>query len=307
MKGRVRRIRCFAKINLGLEVLSARDDGYHDLRTILHTIDLHDTLEMAPARDLSLRIEYAWPEGTGCELPADGTNLILKAASAAGVKGVRFTVTKRIPAGAGLGGGSSDAAGVLLALAEIEGRRRDPRELHETAAKVGSDVPFFLYGGGALALGRGDQVYPLPEGPPIHLVLGFGPDPLDTASVYAAWDDLLTSTDNICRVNNFAAWSTVRGDERPFVANDLEEAAIRLRPSLKDLRNTMETTGARSVSMTGSGSAFYGLFEDAPSASEGARRVREAGFGAVTARSLGRRERDLSLWERREDASGRPA
>jgi 4-diphosphocytidyl-2-C-methyl-D-erythritol kinase len=302
-----RRVRCFAKINLGLHVIGVREDGFHEIRSILHTIDLHDTLEVAPAPDLSLDVRLETPAGPRCEVPSGGDNLVLKAARAAGLRSLRFTLTKRIPPGAGLGGGSSDAAAVLLALEEIEGRPRDPRSVHALAASLGSDVPFFLHGGAALALGRGEEIYPLPDAPPLDLVVAFAPEPLSTAGVYGAYDRLLTSTDNMCRVNDFAAWPIGRGDERPFIANDLEEAAIRLRPSLKDLRATMEATSARAVSMTGSGSAFYGIFADAASASEGARKIRESGFAAVTARSLGRAERGRALWDRNERAPVAPA
>ncbi|MCI0589118.1 MAG: hypothetical protein L0323_20060, partial [Planctomycetes bacterium] len=130
MSGPSRRIRCFAKINLGLQVLGARGDGYHDVRTVLHTIDLHDTLEVSEARELSLRIRHEGPEGAGVDVPPDASNLVLRAAAAAGAHGARFELVKRIPAGAGLGGGSSDAAGALLALADLDGGARDLRGLH---------------------------------------------------------------------------------------------------------------------------------------------------------------------------------
>jgi 4-diphosphocytidyl-2-C-methyl-D-erythritol kinase len=289
----LQRMRCFAKVNLGLQVTGRRDDGLHDLRSVLHTIDLHDTLEYRPAAGLSLRVTCeGMASGTG---PADGPdNLVLRAAAAAGLEGGEFTLTKRIPAGAGLGGGSSDAAATLLAV------RPDLEmgELHRIAAGLGSDVPFFLYGGACLALGRGDEIYPLPEQTDLHLALAFPGHSLSTPEVYRAWDDSLTSDRNPGRVNDFAAWSGAGGDGIPGIANDLEEAAIRIRPSLKDLRSTLERSGARAVAMTGSGSAFFGIFDDARSAKEGARRVGEAGFTATAVRSISRAERDREVRER---------
>ena len=294
MRGGPGRIRCFAKINLGLRVLARRDDGFHELRSVLHTIDLHDTLELLPSEKLSLEIRY---EGTLVEaggVPEGDENLVMKAARAAGAVSGRLVLTKRIPAGSGLGGGSSDAAGALMALA---GARLPQGRLHELAASLGSDVPFFLYGGAALALGRGEEVYPLEEGPQLHLVLGFPGQPLSTPEVYRAWDDSLTSPRRPDKLSDFAPWGLSRGEEAPAVANDLEEAAIRIRPSLKKLRSTLDRSGARAVAMTGSGSTFYGIFGDATSAREAARRVEEAGFAAIATRSLGREERTRCLWE----------
>lgn len=296
-----RRIRCYAKVNLGLQVVRRREDGFHDLRTVLHTIDLHDTLEVLPGDGLSLAIRTEGP-AAGERLPQGPTNLVLRAARAAGARERSFKLVKRIPAGAGLGGGSSDAAGALLALDRAG--EVPLRESHRRAATIGSDVPFFLYGGAALALGRGEEIYPLPDGPPLHLVLAFPGQPLSTLEVYEAWDDLLTSSGNPGRVSDFAPWCLVRGNDVPGVANDLEEAAIGIRPSLKDLRSTLERSGARAVAMTGSGSTFYGIFDDETSAREGARRVEEAGFSAITSRSVGREERDRSLWEDESPGAG---
>jgi 4-diphosphocytidyl-2-C-methyl-D-erythritol kinase len=289
MGGKVTRLRCFAKVNLGLRVLRRRDDGYHDLRSVMHTIDLHDTLEIRPAKARSLEIRYQWAGGAREDLPADGRNLVLKAARTARARGHAFTLTKRIPAGAGLGGGSSDAA-------RISPDPPSAMVLHGQAASVGSDTPFFLYGGAGLSLGHGDDVYPLPNGPVLHLVLAFPAVSLSTPEVYEAWDRLLTSPGNTCRVNDFAPWCLVRGKESPSVANDLEEAAIRLQPPLKELRSTLETSGARAVAMTGSGSAFYGIYRDEDAAALGAQQVRDGGYDAVTARTLSREERDRLLW-----------
>ncbi len=300
MTRRTLTLRCHAKINLGLRVLGVRQDGYHDVRTVLQVIDLHDTLQVSPARKLALEIGYEWADGSRQEIPADASNLVLKAAAAlrkpmAG-RGAAFRLTKRIPAGAGLGGASSDAAAALLALDRLQGLSLGPSDLHRAAASVGSDVPFFLYGGACLALGRGEEVYPLPDGPALDLVVAFPGEGLATEEVYRAWDSLLTSSGNVSKVNDFAPWCLVLRGGSPGVANDLEAASLEVRPSLGRLRGVLDAAGATAVSMTGSGSAFYGVFTGAEAAADGARRVREAGFIAVTARSLGRAERDRALW-----------
>ncbi len=293
-------IRCYAKVNLGLRILGRRSDGYHEIRSLLQTIDLHDTLEAAPGSGFRLEVV---PDEAGLpltDLPPVPGNLVMKAADALrerlGDRGAAFRLRKRIPVQSGLGGGSSDAAAALLALDRLHGLRMKPAEMHEVAASLGADVPFFLLGGAGLALGRGEEVYPLPDGPPMHMVVAVPGEGNATVAVYEAWDRLLTSPDKACRMNDFAPWSLAIRGGTAGLANDLEEAAIRLRPALRELRRTLENSGTRSVAMTGSGSAFIGLCEGEEAAATAARLAREAGYDAITAKSLGRGERDRTLW-----------
>ena len=158
------RLRALAKINLDLRVLHKRPDGYHEIRTVFQTISLADLIdvEFTPARRTAVEIHGAF------EIP---DNLIAKAAKLVldairVTASVQFQVRKRIPMGAGLGGGSSDAAAILLALPAMAGRALPLPRLMELAAEIGSDVPFFLLGGAAVALGRGTELYPLPDRPP---------------------------------------------------------------------------------------------------------------------------------------------
>jgi len=178
------RLRALAKINLGLRVLHKRADGFHELRTVFQTISLADTLdvEFEPSRRTAIEI-------TGCDNIPD--NLVARAAGAAmdamKLTGkVRFHLTKRIPMGAGLGGGSSDAAAVLLALPVLAGRELALEELVALGAQLGSDVPFFFLGGTALGLGRGTELYPLPEMPAEPLVLVAPAIHVSTAEAYGA-------------------------------------------------------------------------------------------------------------------------
>jgi 4-diphosphocytidyl-2-C-methyl-D-erythritol kinase len=290
-------IRCYSKINLGLQVLRSRPDGYHEIRTILHTLELHDTLEVQKGSRNSLEIAIDGPLDDS--IPEDGENLVLKAADVLEEKlegrGTAFRLTKRIPSGAGLGGGSSDAAGVLMALNHLYDLGIRPIEMHRMAAELGADVPFFLYGGAALGLGTGTEVYPLPDGPDLPLVIAFPDEGLATPEVYQAWDNSLTSPDKPYSMSDFAPWCLVLRGERPGVANDLEEAALRLRPSLKGLRTTLEASGAYAVAMTGSGSAFFGLFGNDSDANAASQRARKAGYSALRSRTLGREARDRSL------------
>ena len=161
-------IKAYAKINLTLEVLSEREDGYHEITTILQTISLHDLLTIEPAPDIQLL----------CDVPelAGDDNLVFKAAlllkETGGYKdGTKIHLEKNIPVAAGLGGGSSDAAAVLRGLNELWGLGFSLEELTPLAAQLGSDVPFFLYGGTALATGRGEKINPLADIPETDLVV----------------------------------------------------------------------------------------------------------------------------------------
>jgi 4-diphosphocytidyl-2-C-methyl-D-erythritol kinase len=294
-------IRCHAKVNLGLRVLDVRPDGYHDVRTVLQTIDLHDVLEVRPSRSLTLDLVAEGGDPAGEPVPGGPDNLVLKAAASLedvlGGRSAAFRLTKRIPAGSGLGGASSDAAGALLALDRLHRLGLPRAELRRRAASLGSDVPFFLFGGTCLALGRGDEVYPLPAAPGrLHLAIGFPGSGLRTSDVYAGWDRLLTSGRNMSRMSDFAAWCPVLRGERPGVANDLEDAALSLRPDLRRLREALEAPDVTAVSMTGSGSAFFALCTGREAARKGAGRARRAGYSAVTATSLSREERLRTMW-----------
>ena len=312
MKRGVLRIRCFAKINLGLKVLARRSDGYHEIRTILQTIDLHDDLRIEPASSFSLKIRIEGAGARGHAVPIDQTNLVLMAskllAKRLGGRCAAFTLTKRIPAGAGMGGASSDGAAALIALDRLFGLGLSASEMHVAAGSLGSDVPFFLYGGACLAIGLGEEVFPLPDGPRLNLARGVPEVGLGTPEVYKAWDDLLTSPGKISRVNDFAPWCLVLHGESPTVANDLEEAAVGLCSDLRALRSALETAGSSAVAMTGSGSAFFGIFTAEAGARKAAAALERTGFAAFTAKSLSRAERDAELWvedpPRRSDGEG---
>src|SRR4051812_14921304 len=156
------RVRAFAKLNLSLEVLDKRPDGFHNIRTVFQTISVHDILTIQVRRSRKSRIELQ----SSVEIP--GPNLITRAAEAVleasgKTASLRFDLQKRIPMGGGLGGGSSDAAAVLLALPRMLNTSIPLERLIATAATLGSDVPFFLLGGTAVGLGRGTELYPVPD------------------------------------------------------------------------------------------------------------------------------------------------
>ena len=168
------RIPAFAKVNLCLDVLGKRADGYHELRTIFHTVTLQDTLRFRPRRAQGIELHIEGNEQLSQE--AAEKNLVYRAVDALRRElkirpGVEILLQKKIPAGRGLGGGSSDAAAALLGYLQFTGKKIGSVRLMEIAAGLGADVPFFLLGGRALGIGKGDEIYPLPDIPKLTLLI----------------------------------------------------------------------------------------------------------------------------------------
>jgi 4-diphosphocytidyl-2-C-methyl-D-erythritol kinase len=270
-----------AKINLGLRVLGRRDDGYHLLESLFVPIDLADEvridlttglptevgLSLAPAADAA---------GEGLEaIPEDDRNLAWRAAArfleATGLAArVRITLTKRIPAAAGLGGGSSDAATVLRLLQELVGAPLSPEALADLALSLGADVPFFLDPKPALVTGIGEHVEPVRDLPALCLLLANPGESLATAAVYGAADVLAATLTPVEPGSTMRALSDLReaGDASTRAAvleallrNDLEPAALRLCPPVGRLQKALREGGAQAVGMSGSGATVFGVFE----------------------------------------------
>ncbi len=259
-----------AKLNLHLQVLGRRADGFHEVRTLLQSIDLADELVAEPARAglLELVVEPAGLVGAGQD------NLVLRAArslqEAVGVTpGARLTLRKRIPVGGGLGGGSADAAAALLLLDRLWGLALSPAQLLSLAAGLGSDVPFFLLGGLALGVGRGEELYPLPDLPALGVVVLAPPVEVATAEVYARLAARLTwnrpeSTLYAFTVGlgGFPGWSDLYNDLEPVVVEGWPEVA----EGLARLRDA----GGLHAAVTGSGAAAYAVFESPAAAAAAA-------------------------------------
>lgn len=255
------RLKAYAKLNLGLRVLYKRPDNYHELRTVFQTVSLADDLsvEFEAAKTTSVEIE-----GT----PHITDNLVERAArivlESMGLDArVRFVLKKRIPSGAGLGGGSSDAAAVLLALPVMAGKVVPYAEMHALAAKLGSDVPLFLEGGTALGLGRGEELYPLPDRRSPRALLVSPAVHSGTAEAYRDVSARLTTIPLQNKLDSFRqeVW---QGDSEPLrsLVNDFEEGVFSRYPELQRIADRLLDSGARPVSMTGSGSSIFGIFED---------------------------------------------
>lgn len=278
--GPLRRVtlRAHAKINLDLRVGGRRRDGFHELRTILQSIGLHDTLTLR-AVEGGCRVRCS-----AAGVPSDKDNLVHRAAQrlwtelggSGGVRGVAATIRKRIPVAAGLGGGTADAVAALRGLCLLWGRAPPPARLHALAADVGADGPFFLVGGTALGLGRGDEVYPLAEQPRRWVVVAVPPRGVSTAAAYGWLDE-----DRTCAVSRGAAVTEVppvRFDGAALVLddlrNDLEGPVSRRRTGIAAAIGSLSAAGACRAGMTGSGSAVYGLFERRSAALGAARDLR---------------------------------
>ncbi len=283
-----------AKINLGLEVLGRRPDGYHDVRTILQTISLSDTLEVAPAPE-AVSLECSDPK-----IPSGGENIVMKAASllreATGVRaGAKLRLTKRIPSQAGLGGGSSDGAIALLALSKLWNINPGGELLLSLAEKLGSDVPFFLYGGTALAAGRGEEVYPLPDIPANHLVIAWPPSGMATRDAYRILDEKLTAPRDAHRIQDIAGEVASGRLARRSLFNRFEEVAALSGKAEESasVAKALVAAGAARALMAGSGSAWAGFFPDRETAQAGAVEMSHQGFAAAAAVTLDRK----AYWE----------
>ena len=283
------RIRSYAKVNLGLEVLGVREDGYHELRTLFQTVDLADDIVLRP-QVKGVRVLCDHPL-----VPQDGTNLAARAAELvrryAGVtKGVEIRIAKRIPVGGGLGGGSSNAACVLLGLDRLWKLGLGPDGLHRLAVKLGADVPYFLLGGTALGLARGDEVYPLRRQIRGFVVVVEPGISVSTARVFARLDGRLTPRENSNSIYYFVSRQLEGSGGYRFLQNDLEEAALEEAPELRAqtgrIRAVLLRAGASLSALSGSGSSYFGLFEDARTARRARAALADAGFKALVARTL---------------------
>lgn len=251
-----------AKINVGLRLLGKRADGFHDIESLVLAIDLCDTLDAAPAADGAVTLSVV---PAGAEAPADESNLALRAArllqQAAGITaGVRLTLTKRIPAGRGLGGGSSDAAAALVLLSRFWNLAWPSARLAPLAAQLGSDVPFFLGGPLAVMKGRGEVIEPVEAEVRAAVLLLVPPVVLPTREVYAASKAPLTRRgegDSLTWLSHLR-YGHLEALGKCLV-NDLEPAARALCDEVVNMRLSLEQAGAICVCMTGSGSAIFSL------------------------------------------------
>ena len=273
-------VRAYAKINLSLCITARRPDGYHELRTLLQSIGLFDRVR-CESRPGPFTIRCANPG-----VPVDRRNLVWKAAeclwTAAGrgpqPRDVVVTLDKHIPMEAGLGGGSSDAAAALFGLRRLWRLPLSDEVLYDLAKSLGADVPYFLTGGTALGLGRGDEIYPLADLPRLWAVIVLPPFGVSTKDAYRWWDD-----------KNGAHTAGYVSPQRSRVifpwlpaplVNDLEEVVVERYPLIGQLKRRLLHEGATLAAMSGSGSAVFGLFVSPRAAASAAKAFRRSGVDA---------------------------
>jgi len=319
----------FAKINLGLRIGARRPDGFHELRTVYQTLALHDRIAVDVQPGSGIEIRCADPR-----VPRDETNTCYKIADrvmkAAGIGGkVVIEIEKHLPVQGGMGAASSNAVVTLLALERALRIQLSQAEKLRIAAEVGSDLPLFLVGGTVLGLGRGEQVYALPDLPALHLVVVTPPVGVATPKAFARWDELVSQEPaeerqltglRFARTINRSSESVLDwlaeyvqqaeigpaagvpaggGDRaetplldlvRTGIENDFERVVFPEYPELREVRELLQREGAKWASLSGSGSTLYGVFASADEASTAAERMRAAGYAAVATTSLTRRE-----------------
>ncbi|MCZ6726264.1 MAG: 4-(cytidine 5'-diphospho)-2-C-methyl-D-erythritol kinase [Acidobacteria bacterium] len=253
--------RSFAKINLHLQIDGRLPDGYHQLRTLFQTVSLHDLISIEPRAGSG--IELRVPEGGA---PEDASNLAYRAAKAildrwAPDQGVSIELRKRIPAGGGLGGGSSNAATVLQAVPEILGLEVAAEDLRSVARALGADVPYFLVGGTALGVGRGDEIIPLSELAEQEVLLVDPGVSVSTAEVFAALGPPRPRP-LPAGIVDFLAGAAVRDIAALDAFNDLERPVLDRFPRVRSVYNALRRAGASCVRLSGSGATVFACFAD---------------------------------------------
>jgi 4-diphosphocytidyl-2-C-methyl-D-erythritol kinase len=332
-------IRSFGKINLGLSIGPLRPDGFHELRTVYQTIALADTIRVSVARGSGIEIQCSDPR-----VPKDSTNtcfrIVDRAMQSLGIlRKVVIEIEKRLPVQGGLGGASGNAVAALVATERMLKKELTWAERFRVAAEVGSDLPLFLVGGTVLGVGRGEEVYPLPDLPALPCVVVLPEITVSTPRAFADWDRLsaaartspgeapdgaptpaglqakLTARDDSARILEFnreiSAWLSGRpfGRQRSGVSaqsggraenplldlvrtgikNDFERVVFLQHPEMLEVKRVLKTVGACYASLSGSGSALYGLFNSPGKAGLAVTRLRGRGLRAVVTSTLPRR------------------
>jgi 4-diphosphocytidyl-2-C-methyl-D-erythritol kinase len=261
------RARANAKVNLWLRVLGRRRDGYHEIETLFHGIDIADDVVVTVTDSESIVVEMSLADGLEGAAPATEENLAYRAATLlashdGSARGAHIAITKRIPIGAGLGGGSADAAAVLTALNQLWRVGLDSMGLRTVAGAVGSDVPYLLEGGTAIGTGRGEELSRVQSRGVLWFVLGISTTRLSTADVYARWQAGTPAARADCSAIVEAMQTGDPERVAPLLHNDLSGPAFALRPELKEAIAAMVDAGALGACVSGSGPTIFGVAQD---------------------------------------------
>ncbi len=244
-----------AKINWYLNVLSKRDNGYHDIQTVMQTIDLYDTVCVTKADHKEIKVSI---DGNVFEIARPEDNLVYKAAAQLGVYGVDIRLTKRIPVQAGLGGGSSDAATTLCLLNEMFELGYSKQELAARAVNLGADVPFFIYGGACIAEGIGEVLTPVEPVTRYNIKIKKPDMGLSTGMIYSLVDKA-TREGEITLANFLAHFNNDDDELKNYLFNVMEKVSLPLCPDIAEAKKQLIAEGCIAAMMSGSGSAVFGI------------------------------------------------
>jgi 4-diphosphocytidyl-2-C-methyl-D-erythritol kinase len=291
----------FAKVNLVLRVLGKRADGYHEIQTVLQTISLHDRLDITATSDGAAVFTC-----NDVSLPGGASNLVVKAAEALGDRfgvtaGFRIQLEKRIPQQGGLGGGSSNAAITLLALARLWDLPATREDLLELAAEIGADVPFFIEGGCALATGIGTQLTPLADVPSQRLLVVTPTVTVSTATAYQSLKAPALTTPEAVSILAISRTQAIFSDWKQralcdHLENDFERVIFDIEPEIRRVKQALMQAGARCALLAGSGSSVFGIFENGAVLSSAAQDLsNESGWRIFSCVTLSREEYSRAL------------
>ncbi|HEV8587699.1 MAG TPA: 4-(cytidine 5'-diphospho)-2-C-methyl-D-erythritol kinase [Pyrinomonadaceae bacterium] len=291
------RLPAFAKINWSLHIFGRRADGYHEIDTVLQTVSLHDTITFETTENSDIRL---WCDDHS--IPTDESNLVWRATAALrdrySVKpGVKIRLEKRIPSEAGLGGGSSDAAVTLIALAHLWEIELSADGLLEIAENLGSDVPFFLHGGAARATGRGSVIEPLNNSPETYVLIIKPNLSVATAKAYRMLNRAaLTTSDSKPILFRSQASDVSDFSDQNALQNDFEPVVFQLEPEIERAKNALLKSGASAALMAGSGSAVFGIFENQDAQERAIQAIElETGWRAFPCKTVGRSHYETAL------------
>ncbi len=310
------RVRSYGKINIGLRIGERRESGYHELRSVYHTIALHDVVEVEVARGSGIEIRCRDPR-----VPRDESNTCWRVAervlTALNRRGrISIAIEKRLPVEGGLGAASSNAVATMFGLERALRKSLSACQRREIAAAIGSDLNLFLVGGAVLGTGRGEQVFPLPDFSPLPCLLALPQTGVSTTRAFAAWDARpeLTLAGASDRMTEFShsvfdglsgtiSGVPTRGGNRAEtllldlvragIENDFESVVFPEYPELREVKSVLKGAGAGYASLSGSGSTLYGLFASAEKAKRARARLERQGVASRLTRILGR----ASYWK----------
>ncbi|NLL78574.1 MAG: 4-(cytidine 5'-diphospho)-2-C-methyl-D-erythritol kinase [Clostridiales bacterium] len=275
-------IKAMGKVNLGLDVLCRRPDGYHEVRMIMQSVDLGDTLKIAKTEEEGISIRT-----NRKDLPVDEQNLVYKAIRLMQEEfdlsgGVRVRLDKQIPMAAGMGGGSADAAAALVGMNRLFDLKLTEEKLKELGLKLGADVPFCILGGTALAEGIGEVLTPLPKAPSCYVLIAKPDLSVSTKEVYESLhaEGIVSHPDIDGMIQ--AIWKKNLNGVTERMENVLEGVTVKKHPVIEQLKDKMRQEGAMEAMMSGSGPTVFGIFEDAVHAGEAYKQIAASGLSVQT-------------------------